>query len=118
MDSLYHDIILDHYHYPRNFGMIDGASSLSQNNPTCGDTIRVDVLIENDIISDIKFSGSGCAISQAAASILTEHVKNKDLPTVKKMTQDDMLTLLGLELSPARLKCGILAFSVLHRIIK
>ena len=111
-------MILDHYHNPRNFGTLKNTPSASAENPTCGDKIRIDVLCENNIIKDIKFSGSGCAISLSAASLLTEHVKGKNINDLKKYTKDDMLELLGIPLSPVRLKCGLLALETLQKALQ
>ena len=116
--NVYKEEILDHFHNPRNYGQLIGAkNSATAENPSCGDKIRIDIAIKNDIVTDIKFSGEGCAISQAAASLLTEYVKGKKRTVLKKMEKTAMLQLLGLELSPTRLRCGLLALETLHKAI-
>ena len=114
VDSLYRDIILDHYRNPRNKGTLDPADySYEDVNPLCGDEIRIDVQVADDKVSDIKFSGRGCAVSQASVSILTEMVEGMSLDEVKALTKDDMLEELGIPVSPARLKCALLGLKVL-----
>ncbi|HEU5434552.1 MAG TPA: SUF system NifU family Fe-S cluster assembly protein [Thermomicrobiales bacterium] len=114
MDNLYRETILDHYKNPRNKGTLEPADfSYEDTNPLCGDEIRIDLRIDDGRVSDIKFSGRGCAISQAAASILTEMVANQPLDEVKALTKDDLLDELGVPISPARLKCALLGLKVL-----
>jgi nitrogen fixation NifU-like protein len=114
VDSLYREIILDHYRNPRNKGALDPADySYEDVNPLCGDEIRIDVRVEDDKVSDIKFSGRGCAVSQASVSILTEMVEGMSLDEVKALTKDDMLEELGIPVSPARMKCALLGLKVL-----
>jgi nitrogen fixation NifU-like protein len=114
VDSLYREIILDHYRNPRNKGTLDPADySYEDVNPLCGDEIRIDVRVADDKVSDIKFSGRGCAVSQASVSILTEMVEGMSLDEVKALTKDDLLEELGIPVSPARLKCALLGLKVL-----
>jgi len=113
--SLYQDLILDHYRNPKNHGTLKKATHHGEaNNPICGDTLQMDIIVKNDIIEDVKFSGSGCAISQAAASILTEAVKKKSVEEALALEPKDVLELLGITLSPNRLKCGLLSLETLH----
>lgn len=108
--SLYQDLILDHYRNPRNHGTLKKATHHAEsNNPICGDTLQMDILVKNDIIEDVKFSGSGCAISQASASLLTEAVRKKPVKEALSMEPKDVLELLNMGLSPNRLKCGLLS---------
>jgi nitrogen fixation NifU-like protein len=112
--DLYREVILDHYRNPRNKGTLDPADfSYEDTNPLCGDEIRIDVRVEGDRVADVKFSGRGCAISQASASILTEMVLGQPLAEVKALTKDDLLDELGIPVSPARLKCALLGLKVL-----
>ncbi len=114
VDSLYREIILDHNKNPRNKGTLDPADfSYEDTNPLCGDEIRIDVRVEDDRVSDIKFSGRGCAISQASTSILTEMVMGQPLSEVKSLSRDDLIEELGIPLSPARMKCALLGLKVL-----
>ncbi len=108
------EFLLDHFKNPRNYGTIEDYDiSHEEGNPSCGDVIRIDLKLKDNVIADVKFSGKGCTISQAAASILTEMIKNKPLDEVKKLTKEDMLQAIGIPLSPIRLKCGLLALKVI-----
>ncbi|HEY8551860.1 MAG TPA: SUF system NifU family Fe-S cluster assembly protein [Thermaerobacter sp.] len=117
MDSdLYRENILDHYRNPRNRGTLPGAQIRHQDmNPLCGDEVRFEVrLDERGRVEAAAFDGRGCAISQASASMLTEAVHGKSLDEIKAMSKDDVLALLGIPLSPVRLKCALLALKVLQ----
>ncbi len=114
--TLYQDQILDHYRNPRNFGSLDRATHrASASNPTCGDRLQMDIAVQNGTISDVRFSGSGCAISQASASLLTEYVKGKTVEVAQGLEPKDVLKLLGVPLSPNRMKCGLLSLETLHK---
>ncbi len=114
VDSLYREIILDHNKNPRNKGTLDPADfSYEDTNPLCGDEIRIDVRVAGDRVADIKFSGRGCAISQASTSILTEMVMGQPLAEVKALSRDALIDELGIPLSPARMKCALLGLKVL-----
>ncbi len=113
-DSIYREIILDHYQNPRNRGILDPADfTYEDTNPLCGDEIRIDVRVADDRVSEVKFSGRGCAVSQASASILTEMVEGKSLADVKTISKDELLDEIGIPVSPARLKCALLGLKVL-----
>ncbi len=114
MDELQMEILLDHYQNPRNFGHLENPDIVhEEGNPSCGDQIRIEIKLEDNKIADIKFTGKGCTISQASASILTEIVKGKTLEEVKNFSKEDMLNALGIPISPIRLKCALLALKVL-----
>lgn len=114
MDDLFRENILDHYKHPRNRGTLEHPDiSYEDANPLCGDRIRVDVNVEDGHIAQVRFSGVGCSISQAAASMLCEAVEGKSLDEVKRLSRDDVLEMLGIELGPVRLKCGLLALKTL-----
>ena len=115
--DIYQEIILDHYKNPRNYGTLNDASAQTLDNPSCGDSISMSVRIAEGRVADIAFTGSGCAISQASASILTEHVKGKTLQEVDALDKDAILKLLGIELSPARLKCALLGLQTLQKLL-
>jgi nitrogen fixation NifU-like protein len=118
MDNIYREIILDHSKNPRNKGTLEPADfSYEDMNPLCGDEIRIDVRVEDDHISEIAFSGRGCAVSQASTSILTEMVSGKSLDEVKALTKDDLLYEIGIRVSRARLKCALLFLKVLIAVI-
>lgn len=109
MDDFYQQNILDHARHPRNSGQLESPTvSREEYNPLCGDKVRVDLLIEDDTIKDVRFSGRGCAISQAAASMLTEEIKGKPLDAVRRIGKDDVLELLGIPIGYTRLKCALL----------
>lgn len=114
MDDFYREYILDHYKNPRNFGTLENPDvSYEEDNPLCGDKIRIDLKLSEERVADVKFKGQGCAISQAAASILTELVKEKSVEEIKRFGKDEMLNALGVSLGPVRLQCGLLALKVL-----
>lgn len=115
MDDFYRELILDHYKHPRNKGTLDPHDfSYADENPLCGDQIRIDVrLDEQNRVKEVAFTGRGCAISQASASLLTEHIQGMPLEQVKQLTKADLLELLGIELTPVRLKCALLSLKVL-----
>ncbi len=114
MDALYRDYILDHYRNPRNYGTLEDPDlSYEDDNPLCGDRVRMDFKIRDGRIAQVRFSGKGCAISQASASMLTEMVEGKPLEEVKQIGKEDVLENLGIPISPARLKCALLALKVL-----
>jgi nitrogen fixation NifU-like protein len=114
LDDFYRQNILDHYQNPRNWGTLDHPDvSAEDSNPLCGDRIRMDLALKDGRVADVKFSGSGCSISRAAASMLTEEVRGKTLEEVKALGRDDVLEMLGIELGPVRLKCALLALKTL-----
>lgn len=114
--SIYQELILDHYKNPRNFGNIKNPSHTSVlDNPFCGDKISMDIIFQSGKIYEIKFSGRGCAVSMAAASMLTEIAKGKNTKELQKLDKSDILKMLGIELSPNRLKCALLPLEVLQK---
>ncbi|MEK6888268.1 MAG: Fe-S cluster assembly sulfur transfer protein SufU [Candidatus Aenigmatarchaeota archaeon] len=112
--DMYADIILDHYKNPHNYGVPNKRDAeRRESNPLCGDVITVYLTIENNMVEDVHFVGSGCAISKAAASLLTDEIKGKTLDEIKKLDKQDALELLGIEISPARMKCALLGLKTL-----
>jgi nitrogen fixation NifU-like protein len=115
MDDLYRDYILEHYRRPHNFGVLEDATAKYEGaNPLCGDRITMMLGIRDGIVADVAFTGRGCAISQASASLLTDEVKGKPVAEVAKLTSADLLDLIGIEISPARLKCALLSLDTLE----
>ena len=113
-DDLFRENILDHYRHPRHQGVLEAPDiSYEDANPLCGDRLRMDIKVADGKIADIRFSGHGCSISQAAASMLCEAVHGKSLEEVKNLTREGVLEMLGIELGPVRLKCGLLALKTL-----
>ncbi len=114
MDDFYREYILDHYRNPRNRGVIETPDvTYEDSNPLCGDELRIDLLVKDNMVEDVKFSGKGCAISQASASMLTEMIEGKSLDEVKQLGKEDILETLGIPLSPVRVKCALLSLKVL-----
>jgi nitrogen fixation NifU-like protein len=115
MDDFYREIIIDRYQNPHHRGELDPHDiSFEDSNPLCGDEIRIDVVLNGDNrVQDARFSGRGCAISQAAADLLLESIQGKSLDELKQLTKEDVLDLLGIELGPVRLKCALLSLKVL-----
>ncbi|HET6443156.1 MAG TPA: iron-sulfur cluster assembly scaffold protein [candidate division Zixibacteria bacterium] len=114
-ERMYREQIIDLYENPLNFGSLEPADfTYEEDNPLCGDVIRIYVRIDEDNrVSDVSWSGEGCAISQASASLLTEDIKGKTLDEVKAYTKEDVLELLGIQLSMTRIKCALLSLKVL-----
>ena len=104
--EMYMEHILDLYKNPLNFGILDNADFKERCfNPSCGDEVEIQVKLKDDKVDDIKFIGRGCAISVAAASLLTENIKGKLLNDINNLTREDMMELVGIEVGPARVKC-------------
>ncbi len=117
--NIYQQNILDHYKNPKNFGRIkDANKSSTKANPSCGDNIVMDVVEKDGRIKDIKFEGTGCAISVASASMLTEKVKSMTKQEIQKLDIEDIKKMLGIEISTGRYKCANLSLDVLKRIVK
>jgi nitrogen fixation NifU-like protein len=113
--DMYRQQILDHYKNPRNYGEIDGATyTHTGENPMCGDTIEMDVVLddEDEVIERVAFRGDGCAISQASASMLSERLAGMAVEELRAMDRDDIVDMLGVDISPMRVKCAVLAEKV------
>ena len=114
MEDLYRDNIIDHYQNPRNYGTLEHPDiSYEDSNPVCGDELRIDLQVKDNTVVDARFSGHGCSISQASASMLTEEIIGKTLEEVKQIDKQYLLDLLGIPLGPVRLKCALLSLKVL-----
>src|ERR687891_1862183 len=114
LDSLYREVILDHYKNPRGHGVIsDPDAEAEGQNPLCGDEVSIAVEFEGDTIADVRFQGRGCAISQAATSMLMDMVKGRTAQEVATMSRDELLEEVGIPLTPVRLKCALLGLGVL-----
>jgi nitrogen fixation protein NifU and related proteins len=113
--DIYREQIIDLYENPLNYGELENPSfSYEEDNPLCGDVVRIEVrLDENGRVAEVSWNGDGCAISQAAASLLTEEIKGMTLAEVKSFNKDTLLELIGVPLSMARLKCALLSLKVL-----
>jgi nitrogen fixation NifU-like protein len=114
VEDLYRDNIIDHYQNPRNFGTLEHPDiSYEDSNPVCGDELRMDLKVQDGRVVDARFTGHGCSISQASASMLTEEIIGKTLDEVKQIDKQYLLDLLGIPLGPVRLKCALLSLKVL-----
>jgi nitrogen fixation NifU-like protein len=114
MDDFYKEYILDHYRNPRNFGHLDAPDAVAEDlNPLCGDQIRIELKVKDGTVDDIRFYGKGCAISQAATSMLTESARGKRLEDLMRMPAEEVIESVGIGISPARLKCATLGLKVL-----
>jgi nitrogen fixation protein NifU and related proteins len=115
-DQLYREVILDHYKNPRGHGVIENADAQAEGqNPLCGDEVSIYVSFgdDGDTIDDVKFEGRGCAISQAATSMLTEMVQGRSATEIAALPKEELLEEIGIPLTPVRLKCAILGLGVL-----
>ncbi len=112
---MYREQIIDLYENPLNFGSLDSPDfSYEEDNPLCGDVIRISVqLDDNDHVVDVKWEGEGCAISLASASLLTEEIKGLSIDEIKDFSKEQLLDLLGIQLSMTRIKCALLSLKVL-----
>lgn len=120
--DLYRDLILDHYKHPRNFGHLDKPDVvMEEGNVTCGDRIVLELSVTRHpspvTICDVRFSGEGCAISQASASMLTEKVNGMSVSKVQKLSRNEIEQMLGVTLTASRVKCATLSLEVLHKAI-
>ena len=118
IDAMYREELLEYYNHPTNRGTIANATiRFSDQNPLCGDKIELFVKldVQDGKIRQVKFQGSGCVISMASASMIGEYVEGKTITEIKNMTRDDMLLLLGIQLTPSRVKCAMLALTALKK---
>ena len=114
-EQMYREVILDHYKAPRNHGVLEPHDAIAEGqNPLCGDEVTVSVRFgQDDVIEDVGFEGRGCAISQAATSMLTEMVKGRSATEVATLPKEELLEEIGIPLTPIRLKCALLGLGVL-----
>jgi len=116
VDDLYREVILDHYKNPRGHGVIEDADAHAEGlNPLCGDevSIYVQFAADGETVDEVKFSGRGCAISQASTSMLMEMVKGRTATEIAGLPKEDLLEEVGIPLTPIRLKCALLGLGVL-----
>ncbi|MCC7119003.1 MAG: SUF system NifU family Fe-S cluster assembly protein [Anaerolineales bacterium] len=115
MDDLYREVIIEHYKNPTYRGQLNPHDiSFADNNPLCGDHIQIDLRVDAEgTVTDARFDGHGCAISQASADLLIEAIVGKPLESIKRLGKQDVLDLLGIDLGPVRLKCALLSLKVL-----
>jgi nitrogen fixation protein NifU and related proteins len=135
LDTLYRQVIMDHYKNPRNKGILDNSLTIDMNNPTCGDRIRLTLDVQDDVVKDAKFEGEGCSISMSSASMMTQAVKGKKLEEALKLSEifsnmmlgkeydddidlGDIEALQGVAKFPARIKCATLAWKAMEKGVK
>jgi nitrogen fixation protein NifU and related proteins len=137
LDTLYRQVIMDHYKNPRNRGVLEDESlTINMNNPTCGDRIQLTLKIDDDVVTDAKFEGEGCSISMSSASMMTQAIKGKKKDEALKLAQifsdmmqgkdpeeddidlGDIEALQGVAKFPARIKCATLAWKAMEKGIK
>lgn len=115
MENLYREHILDHYRHPRNQGILENADiSCEQDNPVCGDVVRLDIRLSDGRVSEARFDGRGCVISMASASMFTEEILGKTVGELRALQNEDVFRMLGITLGPVRAKCGLLPLRALH----
>lgn len=117
--DIYQEKILDHYHDPHNHGTLENPTHAhSADNPTCGDKISVEVIVKDAVVKNIMFTGEGCAISQAATSLVTDAIKNKDVKDALALTRDDVIALLGVEVGIGRIRCAMLGIETIQKALE
>jgi len=113
-DQLYREVILDHYKSPRSHALLEPRDAFAEGqNPLCGDEIAMSLTLDGDTVADVGFEGRGCAISQAATSMLTEMIRGRTVAELAAMPKEELLEEIGIPLTPVRLKCAILGLGVL-----
>ena len=118
-EGMYRENIIDHYKHPHNHGTVGNADiRQTENNPLCGDVVTVSLKLNDGKVKDIKFEGRGCAISQAATSMLTDDIKGKTLEEIKKISREDVVNMLGIEIGLVRTKCAVLGLVAIKEGIK
>ena len=117
--ELYQEHILDLFKHPHNFGVLKEATKVhTENNPLCGDEVTMQIVMKSEKIEDVRFTGHGCAISTASASLVTDKVKGMSKSDVVKMTTDDILELLMIPIGPVRMKCALLALETIQKTVQ
>lgn len=119
MPALYSDILLDHFRHPRNYGDLTAPDIRYENlNPLCGDRIRIEVRLNDAIVEEARFKGDGCAISLAAASLLTELIRGIPIDELSKFSDDRLIAALESDIKPARIACALLPLEALRAGLK
>jgi nitrogen fixation protein NifU and related proteins len=117
--NIYQERLMDHYHHPRNRGHLTAPDfSCNEHNPSCGDSVSIAGILDNDHIKELVFEGKGCVISQAVASMVTQACIGKTTAEVLDLKANFVLELAGITLGPTRLKCALLALQALHIAIR
>lgn len=115
MTALYSEILLDHFRHPRNYGHLPAPDiSYEEFNPVCGDRIRIELKLERAIVEEARFIGDGCAISMAAASLLTEFIRGLNIGEAAAVSNEQLISALESDIKPARVQCALLALEALR----
>jgi len=115
MPALYSDVLLDHFRHPRNYGSIDAPDVSHESfNPLCGDRIRIELKLDQTTIVEARFKGDGCAISTAAASLLTEMINGKQIEAITTLSDEQLISALESDIQPARHQCALLPLEALR----
>lgn len=118
-DTIYKETLMDIYKHPQNMGVLPGATvEVNEINPMCGDKLKIQLKIENGKVVDAKFAGDVCAVGVVSAELLTEEIKDKTLQEVKGFTKEDLLKLIGINLTTSRIKCATLSLEGVENAIK
>ena len=118
MAVLYSDVLLDHFRHPRNYGSLEAPDVSCENfNPLCGDRIRIELKLDRTTITEVRFKGDGCAISIAAASVLTELLVGAKLDAVTALSDDQLIAALESDIQPARIQCATLALEAIRTVL-
>src|SRR3989338_279952 len=118
-EGMYRENIMDHYKNPHNKGEIkDAEIRFTENNPLCGDVITINIKLNDSKVEDVKFRGRGCAISQSAASMLTDEIRGKTIKKVKNLQREDIVKMLGIDIGVVRTKCAVLGLIAIKNGIK
>lgn len=117
-EEMYRENILDHFKHPHNHGVIKNPSAYHKEyNPACGDVVEIYLIVDNNVVKDVKFSGHGCAISQAAASMLTDKIAGMPIAAILQLKKDDILEMLKIPISATRIKCALLCLRTIEKAI-
>jgi nitrogen fixation protein NifU and related proteins len=117
--EMYKEHILDHYKHPHNFGNLDNPTNEdTESNPLCGDEITIQLILKDNKVEDIKFKGKGCAISMAAASLLTDKVKEMTVDQIKELKKEEILEMLMIPIGPVRIKCALISLETLRKCVR
>lgn len=119
MPALYSDLLLDHFRHPRNYGSLDTPDvSYEEFNPLCGDRIRIELKLDQSTVTEARFKGDGCAISTAAASLLTELLIGLQLEAIATLSDEQLIAALESDIQPARIQCALLPLEALRAGLK
>lgn len=118
-EDMYREHILELYRSPSNFGLLKNANKeATEYNSVCGDEITVQLFVKDDIVNDVKFSGSGCVISMVSSSVLTDKIKGMKIEEVNKLNKEDIMELLKIKITPARIKCALLSLEAVKKALR